>query len=477
MKLTLRLTVTVTLMMALVMAMLARLSIDRETTLIEADIEHDVALVAMILSRAGVDDAGLAEMDRFLWDRKADRLHVQVVSANTLPEATWPPDFIARLDAGEVVTERRHHDGQEWVHATVRVGDGTHRVEVIQSLESRDAFVSRLVWTNVLAVLLTTVFGALFTLLFGRRIVGQRIDALVEQTRHMGRGVFDRVLVVHGNDEVSELGHAFNQLARDLIQVNARLAEAATARLRSQQALEHADRLRMVGQLAAGVAHEVGTPLSVIGGRAQLIARRNAEGERDHTDAGVIREQAAHISELVHRLLDYARVVPAQPQPCDLRALVAETLDLLAPEGHRGRVRVVADLPDQPVRARVDPRAMRQVLVNLVLNGIQAMERAPTPPAADATLTVRARVTPTGGKNPGAGLAEVSVIDQGPGVPEDLRPHLFEPFFTTKAPGEGTGLGLSVVDRIVTDHDGTVTVHDAPSGGAVFVVQLPALDA
>jgi signal transduction histidine kinase len=277
---------------------------------------------------------------------------------------------------------------------------------------------------------------------------------------------------------VSELGHAFNQLARDLIQVNARLAEAATARLKSQQALEHADRLRMVGQLAAGVAHEVGTPLSVIGGRAQLIARRHSTGERDHADAGVIREQASHISELVHRLLDYARVAPPQPQPCDLRALVAETLDLLAPEGRRGRVRVVADLPEQPVLARVDPRAMRQVLVNLVLNGIQAMERAPTPPGPDAVVIVRARANVPRLRAESSGpLVEVRVIDQGPGVPEDVRPRLFEPFFTTKAPGEGTGLGLPVVDRIVAEHEGTVTVLDAPEGGAVFVVQLPALEA
>ena len=223
-----------------------------------------------------------------------------------------------------------------------------------------------------------------------------------------------------------------------------------------------------MGRLAAGVAHELGTPLNVIDGRARQIERRELPRERQVETARIISRQVARMATIIRGLLDFCRLNDARRAPLDLCALVRETVELL--ERHAGRAGVTwrVDVREEPVRVEGNATQLEQVLTNLIVNGVQAMPEG-------GRLGVRvglgqARCPANGAE---ATWAVVSVSDSGTGIREEDRPRLFEPFFTTKAVGQGTGLGLSVVHGIVTEHGGWIEVESAPGKGSTFTVHLP----
>ncbi|MCA9544486.1 MAG: HAMP domain-containing histidine kinase [Myxococcales bacterium] len=457
MKLTLRLTLTITLLLAVVLSALGILSVQREAGILASDVERDAKLIALSLAHTSADPASLAAVDRFLRDDQQGELRVWLRPQATDVGEALSPEARARLAAGEVVSVERTVAGQAWVHALVHHTRGAGVVEVAESLELRDAFVRRAMWSSGLTLLLALAISGVVTLNLGRRLVGQRIDELVAHAAELGQGNLTHRANVAGEDELSALGHALNQLGAELAANRAKLQAAADAQLRSQREAEHADRLRMVGQLAAGVAHEVGTPLAIIAGRAQLVERRAGAESPMARHAGIIRAQADQITELVGRLLEHARPSLGDRVEVELGRLVAEAIKLLRPMAQR--VRVVLEVACTAAVVRADPAALQQVVRNLVMNAVQA-----TPAGGRVRITVA----------PAGAVVALTVDDTGPGVPPDSRERLFEPFFTSKAPGEGTGLGLSIVAGIVEDHAGRIEVGDSALGGARFTVLLPA---
>lgn len=228
--------------------------------------------------------------------------------------------------------------------------------------------------------------------------------------------------------------------------------------------LRHADRLNVIGTLAAGVAHEIGTPLNVISGSAELIVRAKNEAEI-RSMAGVIRDQTDRISAIIRHLLDFGRRAGVQTATLDLGELARSAATLLTPIARKKSIEIVVEPGDTPVEVSGNLAELEQVVSNLVLNALQAMERG----------TVRLRVglssRPDG---PDASmLGTITVEDEGPGIDDEVLPHIFEPFFTTKGVGEGTGLGLSVSYGIVRDHGGSIEVESTRGRGARFTVLLP----
>ena len=247
-------------------------------------------------------------------------------------------------------------------------------------------------------------------------------------------------------------------LAEDLHAVGARLAE--------KERLRHADRLRTIGQLAAGIAHELGTPLSVVRLRAGMIASGDATADEAKDNGRIIVEQVDRVSGLVRQLLDYSRRQGGQATLVDLRPLVAMSLDMLRPLAERAGVSLVWSRPAEPTVVRADAIQLQQVVTNLVMNGVQAMTSGGT---------VRVEVGRGARGAPGVTLwaseeVWLRVEDDGPGIPPEHLPHVFEPFYTTKPVGEGTGLGLAVVQAIVEEHGGRVDVESDPGVGTRFTV-------
>ena len=219
-----------------------------------------------------------------------------------------------------------------------------------------------------------------------------------------------------------------------------------------------AERLAAVGTLAAGLAHEVRNPLNSASLQLAVLERRLARGETGDKAIAVtriIKGEIDRLDRLVKDFLAFAKPAPLDRRPVDVGALLASVAELIGPETEAARVAVeIEATPDLP-RAAGDAERLRQVLLNLTRNAVEAMHER------GGTLTLRAK--------PAREVLEIDVEDDGPGFPSELP--VFDAFFTTK--DQGTGLGLSLVHRIISDHGGTIRVASRP-GRTCFTFTLPA---
>ena len=230
--------------------------------------------------------------------------------------------------------------------------------------------------------------------------------------------------------------------------------------------LRHADRLNVIGTLAAGVAHEIGTPLNVISGSAELIPQTKDAAEIEEMSK-IIREQTGKISAIIRHLLDFGRRGGASTTTLDLNDLARSTTILLVPIARKRSVEVSVEPASTPILVHGNLAELEQVLSNLILNAIQAMSKR-------GTVALRVGVAShANGHTNDRGFGAITVEDNGRGIAPEALPHIFEPFFTTKGVGEGTGLGLSVSYGIVSDHGGAIEVDSVPGRGARFTVLLP----
>jgi len=234
--------------------------------------------------------------------------------------------------------------------------------------------------------------------------------------------------------------------------------QADEQKVRLQDQLRHADRLATIGQLAAGVAHELNEPLGNILAFAQLVEKQSGLPEQAARDLGKIVNTSLHAREIVKKLMLFARQMPPQKTQVDLNAVVQESLDLLDSRCAGGGVAVVRHLSQGLPEITADAAQLNQVMVNLVVNAIQAMP-------GGGTLTVATRAA--------ADQVVLRVEDNGVGMSDEVLRQVFLPFFTTKDVHEGTGLGLPVVHGIVNSHGGTIDVESTPGRGARFEVRLP----
>ncbi len=262
--------------------------------------------------------------------------------------------------------------------------------------------------------------------------------------------------------------------------------EDQTERLSLEDGMQRADRLASLGTLAAGLAHEIKNPLVSIRTLAQLLPTKFDDPEFRNSFAQLAAGEVERINDLVERLLLFARPSPPHLQWLHLDEVVDDVLQLLGPEVDAQDVTVIAGPVQPDVWVYADPAQMRQVLLNLLMNALQALEGAPTREVhvlikagcdGVAALQPPDHWTQTAladeARPPGClGMVTVAVSDTGPGIPEELTEAIFDPFFTTKP--KGSGLGLAVVARIVREHGGTMTTRSTSAGGACLVVNFPA---
>jgi signal transduction histidine kinase len=234
--------------------------------------------------------------------------------------------------------------------------------------------------------------------------------------------------------------------------------------------LRHADRLTTVGKLASGIAHELGTPLNVVSGRARLIRDREVDGAEVVDSARIVAEQADRMTALIRQLLDFARPRALTKAPINMTSLAARVGELVVTIAKKAQVNVEVPAHDDAMRVDADDGQLHQVLTNLVVNAIQA-----TPPGGTVSIGVRAveHTPPPYVERADKEWVALEVKDTGIGMDDATRQRIFEPFFTTKQVGDGTGLGLSVTWGIVREHGGWIDVTTAPGKGATFTVYLP----
>jgi signal transduction histidine kinase len=338
--------------------------------------------------------------------------------------------------------------------------------------------------TEYIATALTTnrtTFSIIFTLGTGAVIVlgyllAQHVARPILQLRSMSQAVaggdLDRSSGLKRTDEIGELADAFDIMTlrlRERTEEAARLYEEAiqrakeleemNARLQATQAqLIQSEKLASVGQLTAGIVHDVKNPLAVIKGLAEELSDEGNLDEFTVEGLETIRDSASKANTIVTDLLKFARQSTPEMQTRDMRATLESVFRLTEYLVRKGNVTLVPDLPLTSVMATYDPQQIEQVLINLVTNAVQAMPDGGT---LDVSL-----------KEHEDNLA-ITMRDSGVGIPEENVVRIFDPFFTTKPEGEGTGLGLSVSHGIVSRHRGRIDVESEVGIGTTFTVTLP----
>jgi two-component system, NtrC family, sensor histidine kinase HydH len=228
--------------------------------------------------------------------------------------------------------------------------------------------------------------------------------------------------------------------------------------------LVRAEKLATIGELAAGVAHEMGTPLGVVRGRAEYILRKLGEGHAQSSGVADIVEQIDQVTRTIRQLLDFSRVSPATVQTVDLRELVGSTTDLIRFEADRKKIAVDVEMPADLEPLSADPGQLQQALVNLLKNAFDACNEG-------GHVILRAGVEPRGDSM--WKRVRLEIADDGCGIPAGSIERVFDPFFTTKKRGQGTGLGLSIVAHIVRNHGGEIAIESTEGHGTCVRLLWP----
>ncbi|HEU4697825.1 MAG TPA: ATP-binding protein [Gemmatimonadales bacterium] len=377
------------------------------------------------------------------------------------------------LKEGGQATFERRIEGQR-VLSVLRAIHGPRRaiagaLEVAQPLAPIEAEVAGTQRRWMLTTLTLLVAITLVTLGIVRRTITRPLGRLVAASEALGSGDLGyRLEPRAAPGELGQVARAFNGMAASLEQTQAAVAREAEERFALEHRLRETEKLAAIGNLAAGLAHEIAAPLNVISGRAEMLLKRDpGPGDRER-QLRIIVQQITRITGIVRNLLDFARPREPQHRRLDLATVLHGVEELLEQELARAEV-TLAYAGTGAARVEGDPDLLHQVFVNLYLNAVQAMATEPGP----RRLVVRVATEAAGAD----GAAVVAVVeDTGPGIDPEILDTIFDPFVTTKA--RGTGLGLVVARRIVQEHGGELRARNGAAGrGAIFEVRLPAADA
>lgn len=464
------LALVITLLAVMVVATVFRLTEEQEFLLEDVRDDHVLfarafrAVVASTWATEGEDRARIMVRRADVEDRD---LRLEIVDMTTLESQ---PSGGARRGRERVWVEDNHIDVVEPLGI---VGEEELGLLVSQPLDAQQELLSTSLWHATLEATAVVAACAILMTLLGWFLVGRPVGKLIVEARRIGRRDHTAPVHIDQKDEIGELAREMAQMSEKLDQADERIEAAHNQKLAALDQLRHADRLRTVGQLASGLAHELGTPLNVVSGRARLIEQADGASEEIAADARIILDQTQRITDLVKQLLGFARRRQPKSQTADLATTAAHVAQLLAPIAQKRNVRIEFAAPAGPCVTRCDPILLEQALTNVALNGVQAMPEGGTLKLRVLRKLATPPRQPTSEPVP---FGVLRVIDEGTGIePENLE-RIFDPFFTTKDVGDGTGLGLSVVYGILEDHGGFAEVRSEIGRGTEFDLLIPMRD-
>jgi len=311
-----------------------------------------------------------------------------------------------------------------------------------------------LLFTIVLVVGLGTLI-----ILIARWNITQPILKLIEAARQLGAGDFSSRVEASGVVDLDRLTDELNRMAEQLEEQSSNRERFYQEKLQLEKGLRHAEKLASIGQLSSGLAHEIGTPLNVISGRAEHLLSKIDESDTSRKALLTIVQQSEHIAALIERLLAFSRKGEQAFTKISLQHLIKEAYSLCLMRSKRNRDEMVLALDVCEDRMIGDADALQQMFVNLFLNSFQANEGA-----GEIHVSIKSQFPHT---------LNIIYEDNGPGIPEEQRSRIFDPFYTTKQVGEGTGLGLFIVANIIEEHNGDIATEASTTGGVRFTINLP----
>lgn len=326
---------------------------------------------------------------------------------------------------------------------------------------------------NSISLIFAVGTGAVILLgYFLSRNIARPIQRLRVMSQAVAAGDLEQITGLKRSDEIGELASAFDvmtmklrertaeaaRLYAETVQRNKELADINARLQTAQQQLVQSEKLAAIGQLTAGIVHDVKNPLAVIKGLAEVMLDDPDHDAEERSWLANIRDNAAKANQIVSDLLKFARQSNLERTQRDLRETVQASVRLTEYLARRARVKVVSDMPAQPVIMAYDAQQVEQVLINMIHNAIQAM---PDGGALRLSLSQASEA------------AALAIQDTGKGIAPENLSRIFDPFFTTKPEGEGTGLGLSVSYGIISNHGGRIDVESQLGEGTTFIISLP----
>ncbi len=359
-----------------------------------------------------------------------------------------------------------------YVPFTSRGPDGIRagKIEVAVPDDGMNPKFQHSVLTSLIALTGVASLSGFVILVGGIRMVGRPLNQLIDKVRRVGEGDFTGPVQIESADELGRLGTALNEMCGQLTKQHHELEMATHEKIKTVEQLRHAERLTTVGRMAAGLAHEIGTPLNVVTGRAELLASGKLDPEATRVSAQAIQSEAQRITRIVRELLDFARQNTPQRSCQNLNELITTTRELMETVATKHHTNLHLSLPEVPLNANIDAGQIQQVLTNLLLNAIQSGGKDGN---VTITLTDAERKRPGNEGEKNKIYRKVIIADDGVGIAAEDRKHIFEPFFTTKDVGEGTGLGLSISHGIIQEHGGWIEVKSSEGQGSEFSIYLP----
>lgn len=495
---------------------LARQNFQEELTAVVRQIGADITGAAELANTASRQ----MELDRLMANRpdlidvaiyvfSAEQPARPTLLANagntTLPGLEQAPEVVERaITLGAAITDPQR-DSQHRLRVASPISVDGRVIGAAYAEFSTAQFDEVLEYQHQLSLSRRVITGAVIVLainVFLYWYVHRPVGALLTAVKAVTEGTMTTTVPVDGDDEIGTLASRFNRMVeriRTTTNENARLFEAlqhahnglqvkvdeATAEIRqknrelarsnellstAQRDAARAQRLSAIGQLAATVAHKIGTPLTALSGHIQLLQEDPELTADARRRLQIVEGQIEQTSRIIQDLLIYGRKPEPMFEPMDLNACVEDCLSLMSPEIARRNVTLLADFNGSPMIIYGDSQQLQEVFCNLIDNAIDAM---PT----GGTLTIRVHpmdleCTPARQAEPPGSYA-VDIIDTGQGIPRDMMDQIFQPFFTTKKAGRGTGLGLAIAAETIRAHGGAMAVESEPGKGSHFTVTLP----
>jgi len=429
-----------------------------------------------------------------VWERAGGVFTEQAAATGSLPARAIPEDTRAALRS-QLESRERHATGREGegslyrVFAPIVIGDRmSGAVEIVERLDDAPAIAVRFERTAFGFALAAVALITISFLLMFRRVVYRPLNAVLGAMRRAEAGNLKARADIRASNELGALAEGFNRMIARInemtneregqAQVLAERISEATGELAARNAelqaanrelwlttqrLTELERLAAAGQTAAQFAHEVGTPLNLIGGHVQLLEAGADDAAKREARLSVIRAQIERISEIVRLMLDRTRPQEVEMEPLNLNSFLRHIFEtsapLLASRGIMLCEELEAGLPF--INANAD--RLQQAFINLINNALDAM-----PDGGELTITAHGRATAEGREQ-----VVVEVADSGVGMAEDVRSRIFELMFTTKQRGQGSGLGLVIVRQVVREHKGSIEVASAPQEGTRFRLMFP----
>lgn len=371
---------------------------------------------------------------------------------------------LAELAAGsDQIGEYQESAGQQvysyFVPLTDSIGQNRGLLQVTREGRDIDAYIDG-VQRQALLLLVALSLLLFAILVYGHhRVFGRNLQKLVNSMSRIGQGDTQHRAEQSGPREIRQLADGMNSMLNNIERARLRLDEQQQQQQQLEQQLHQSKKMAAVGQLAAGVAHELGTPLSVVSGKAQRILRNPALDDSVRQVFMEIRDAVQRMEHIVRQLLDFGRSNPLRLRRLSLDRVAQSALLQVQDEAEQQGVQIQLEGETPAPTLSLDAVRFEQALVNLLRNAIQASAEI-TDSSRDKTVTLRWFRS--------AKQCGFQVADNGPGIADDLREHICEPFFTTKSVGKGTGLGMSVTRSVVDEHGGKLEIGTAASGGAMF---------